>query len=118
MSTGPRTAAQILAGIPGYLRPLVEVIVSRQIRRTCWAQGLGRLPEQVLLDELAHRLDDLCMVLGEQRFFHGVELSVADLAIYGQLHMLRSWPTPEAETLISQRPMLLRHMQAVEEVTA
>jgi glutathione S-transferase len=89
----------------------------RQIRGTTVAQGLGRLPPDVLLTELAGHLDNLVLILGDHPFFYADQISVADLAIYGQLHMLRCGPTPDAEALLHARPALLSHMQRVAAAT-
>jgi len=91
----PATAAQIFAAVRsacGRSRICWAPDRSRAMTR---AQGLGRLPADVLLRELGHRLDDLAVLLGDRPFFYSEQPSVADLAIYGQLHMLRSGPTPK-----------------------
>jgi len=115
---GPATAEQIFSRLPVYLRFIAALVGPRQIRRTTMAQGLGRLPDDVLVRELGRHLDDLVLLLGAKPFFYADRPSVADLAIYGQLHMLRSGPTPEAEALLHARPALLDHMARVESETA
>jgi glutathione S-transferase len=111
----PATTAQILAGLPTAVRAIASLVLPRQIRATTVAQGLGRLPEQVLLRELGHRLDDLAVILGDKPFFYADRPSVADLAIHGQFHMLRSGPTSEAQALIDRHPTLVAHMRRLEE---
>ena len=84
------------------------------------AQGLGRLPYDVLAAEYGKRLDELVMLLSDHCFFYCAEsesLSAADLAIYGQLNTARSGPTPDADELISHRPALIDWMKRVEAVT-
>lgn len=110
------TSAQILSTLPAGIRPLASLILPRQLRATTAAQGLGRLPQEVLVRELGRQLDDLVTILGEAPFFYAAQPSVADLAIYGQLRMLRSGPTPEADALIAERPALVSYMSRVEEV--
>jgi glutathione S-transferase len=114
---GPATAAQIFAQLPVHIRVLALLFGPRQIRATTIAQGLGRLSPEVLVRELAGHLDDLVLILGHKPFFYADQVSVADLAIYGQFHMLRSGPTPEAAALVSARPALLDHLRRVEAVT-
>ncbi len=108
------TANQILATLPGLLRPVVRPLVSRQIGGTTRAQGFGRLPEDVLLYELGLALDDLTTSLGGRAFFWGEHPGAADFAMYGQLHMLTSGPTPEAEALIADRAVLADFAKRVE----
>jgi glutathione S-transferase len=113
----PATAAQIFAQLPAPIRVLASIAGPRQIRGTTVAQGLGRLPPEMLLRELAGHLDNLVAILAERPFFYADQLSVADLAIYGQFHMLCCGPTPEAEALLRARPALLEHMQRVAAAT-
>jgi glutathione S-transferase len=89
------TVAQVVndIGAPAVLRPLLGVILRRQIGRQAAGQGLQRLPMDLLVDELAHRFDELEVWLGERPFFFADEPNAADVAIFGQLHMLQSGPT-------------------------
>jgi glutathione S-transferase len=108
------TAAQILGGLPAPVRVMAGLLLPRQIHRTTIAQGLGRLPHDTLVAELARHLDDLATLLGGRPFFHADRVSVADLAMYGQFRMLASGPTPEAGELVAARPALVAHMRRVE----
>jgi glutathione S-transferase len=111
------SAAQIFGTLPLLVRPLARSLGGRRIRAATRAQGLGRLPEDVLLRELAHHLDDLVTILGEEPFFFAARPSLADLAIYGQLRVLCSGPTPDAGQLIAERPPLVQHRERVERET-
>jgi glutathione S-transferase len=111
------TANQILATLPGLLRPVVRPLVARQIGGTTRAQGFGRLPEDVLLHELGLALDDLTTSLGGRAFFWGEHPGAADFAVYGQLQMLTSGPTPEAEALIADHPPLVDFAKRVTEAS-
>ena len=113
----PATTAQIFASLPVPMRRLASLVAPRQIRATTLAQGLGRLPPEVVLRELAGHLDSLVLILGAKPFFYAEQISVADLAVYGQFHMLRSGPTPDADALFRARPALLEHMRRVEAAT-
>ena len=113
----PASVSQIVAGLSAFIRPVARLVLPRQIGRMPWAQGLGRLPDGVLVRELGHRLDDLVTLLGRSRFFHDNAPSAADLALYGQFATMRSGPTPEAEGLLDERPALADFMKRVEEAT-
>lgn len=112
------TIRQILPTVPALLRPLVGLIVSRQIGRMPRVQGLGRLPQDVLLREVGLRLDDLVAQLGRRPFFFSDRVSAADLAVTSELCTALSGPTPEFEALISERPALADYMKRVEDCTA
>lgn len=113
------TAAQVAGSLPlpAFLLPLAKVFLKRQIRPSALAQGLARLPLDVLLGELACRLDELLVWLGDRPFFFAERPSVADLAVFGQLHMLQSGPTPQATALIVARPSLVAYAQRVDAAT-
>ena len=111
------TASQILSGLPALLRPVVKPMVTRQIGGMARAQGFGRLPDDVVLRELGLALDDLATSLGGRAFFWADRPGAADFAVHGQLHMLTSGPTPEAEALIADRPALVDFAKRVEEAS-
>ena len=86
------TVAQVIGSmpIPSPLRPLVGAIFRRRVSAQARAQGLARLPLDVLVPELAARLDEILVWLGDRPFLFSDQPSAADLAIFGQLWMLRS----------------------------
>jgi glutathione S-transferase len=109
------TANQILSGLPVLLRPILGIVVRRQIGGMTKAQGLGRLPHEVVVDELGRILDDLVVLLGDRSFFYADEPSLADLAVYSQIRMGVSGPTPEVEVLLADRPALTEFQKRVED---
>lgn len=113
----PATAVQITSGLPGLLRPLARRMLTRQIGGMARAQGMGRLPAEVVVGELGERLDDLLALLGERPFFFADEVSRADLALYGMLQMGLSGPTPEVNQLVNERPGLAPYLERVREAT-
>ena len=114
------TTRQVVGSIPApaFLRPLVGALVRRNIRGQALAQGLARLPLETVVDELGRRFDELLMWLGDRPYFFSDRPSVADLAIFGQLNMLQSGPTPQAERLIAQRPKLADYFLRLDAATA
>ena len=113
------SAAQVAASLPlpAFAMPVMRMIIRRQIGRQATAQGLVRLPLDVILDELGRRFDELLAWLGDSPFLFSSRPSVADLAIFGQLKALRSGPTPQGEELITMRPTLVAYAQRVDEAT-
>ena len=114
------TTTQILGTIPvpALARPVLRVILRRQIRGQALAQGLARLPRENVIGELGRRFDELLVWLGDRPFFFADRPSVADLAVFGQLNMLVSGPTPEAERLIGERRRLADYFERVDAATA
>jgi glutathione S-transferase len=111
------TADQIAAGAPAALRPIVRIFLKLKVAPATLAQGLGRLPHEVVLRELGTRLDDLVTLLAPQPFFYADQPSIADLAVYGMFSMAKSGPTPEAAEVIAERPPLTDWMKRVEVAT-
>jgi glutathione S-transferase len=112
------TAAQIIGTLPAWIRPIAGFVLPRQVAAGAWAQGLVRMPMEVVMSELANRLDEVLELLEERPFLFADRVSVADLAIFGQSTMLRSGPTPQAEELIASRPALVSYLARVDAATA
>ncbi|MBW2271869.1 MAG: glutathione S-transferase family protein [Deltaproteobacteria bacterium] len=110
------TVQQVAGVLAPWARPVAKAVIPRQLAAMTRAQGFGRLPYEILVEEMGLRLDDLVHLLAERDFFYSDRPSIADLAVYAQLHTARSGPTPECESLISHRPALLAHCERVEEV--
>ena len=90
------------------------------LRRTlAWlrAGGTWERPETALLRGLDDRMGDLVNFLGARRFFYSDRLSMADLAVYGMLNVLRNDGIPGSAPLLSRRPTLLEFIRRVEEAT-
>jgi len=113
------TVAQVVESLPlpSFVRPFVGMIFRRQVTAQAHAQGLARLPIDVVLAELERRFDELLVWLADRPFFFADRPSVADLAIFGQLQMLQSGPTPQAAALIRSRPTLGTYSARVDTAT-
>lgn len=113
----PATLDQLAATLPPLARPVARLLFPRMIGSMPRVQGMGRLPLEVLVRELAQRLDDLVVLLADRPFFYGDAPSAADLAVFGNLHTGLSGPTPEVERLLGERPTLAAHYRRVDERT-
>jgi len=110
------TAAQVAATlpVPAFVRTLVQPLLRRQIGGQAAAQGLQRLPMDVLLTELGRRFDELAIWLADRPFLFADEPSGADFAVFGQLSTLRSGPTPQGAALVDARPALTAWMRRID----
>jgi glutathione S-transferase len=114
------SARQVLASLPApeLLKPVLGRVLRRHIGGQATAQGLQRLPLEILVTQLARRLDELLVWLDDRPFFFADRPSVADLAIFGQLRALASGPTPQGAALVDARPALVAWWDRVAEVTS
>lgn len=111
-----RTIAQNSRFVPALVRPFAKPLLRRLVGKQSQAQGLGRLPYDMLLAEFGERLDDLAALLGTQTFFFSDRPSVADFAIYGVFSTGCSESvTPEFPEQVSKRPALVDWRTRVQE---
>jgi len=113
-----RTIELLAKGVPPILRPLLKAMAPRAAASQTRAQGLGRLPLDVLLRELDGHLTNLVQLLGEGPFFFGAsQPSVADLAVFSQLGFLYSPVTPEGTAAVEKHQVLLEFCQRLDAMT-
>jgi len=111
-----RTIAQNSRFVPAPVRPFAKPLLRRLVERQPRAQGLGRLPHDMLIAEVGERLDDLVRLLGQDAFFYSDRPSVADFAIYGVFSAgLAEDVTPDFSEQVSQRSALTDWYQRVED---
>ncbi len=79
--------------------------------------GTWERPETALLRGVEDRLGDLVNLLGSRRFFYADQPSMADLAVYGMLFVLRMDAMTGSARLLASRPTLIEFMRRVEEST-
>ncbi len=114
-----RSLALVSSLAPPPFRPLVRVLFPRLIAKQTQAQGLGRLPLDVLVRELDIHLEDAARFLGSGPFFFSApQPSIADLAIFGQLGFLRSPVTPEGTAAVGKQPKLVDFYNRLDAMTS
>ena len=101
-----RSTAQITQFLPTLIRPLAKPVLRRMIGGQPRAQGLGRLPSDMLMTELETLLDDLAVVLGNEPFFYAERPSMADFSIYGMFGNGDSGATPDFAEAVAGRSTL------------
>jgi glutathione S-transferase len=97
----------------------------RQLRRRI-ERSFGRpdvtptpveLRELEVLEELANRMDDLVGMLGQRRYFHSDDPSIADASIFGMLRIIRDGPMMNAAAMIERRPSLAEYVERMEAIS-
>lgn len=70
-----------------------------------------------IMEELAHRMDDLVGFLGSRDYFFSDQLSAADIAVFGMLLVMRGGPMPGSAELLDARPTLAKHTTRLTKLT-
>jgi glutathione S-transferase len=76
---GPR---QFFERAPAIVRPLVEAMVRRSVRRSLHAHGIGRHSEAETTAMAARAIASLAEILGDNRYFLGAEPCGADATVF------------------------------------
>lgn len=88
------------------------------VRKQTKAQGLGRLPYDMLVSEFSARLDDLVKLLADTTFFYADIPSILDFATYGQLcNGSSEGITPDFKEIVDQRTALSDWRNRLEQAT-
>jgi glutathione S-transferase len=64
------------------MRPIVEKLVLRRIRRNLHAHGIGRHSEAEVTSMVARGIDALSQILGDNRYFLGDAPSGSDATVF------------------------------------
>ncbi|MBW2292146.1 MAG: glutathione S-transferase family protein [Deltaproteobacteria bacterium] len=70
-----------------------------------------------VMEELEDRMNDLVGFLGSRPYFFADEMSVADLAVFGMLLLMRDGPMPRSAEMVSSRPTLATHLARLTKLT-
>ena len=94
--------------------------VARSIGRSLGADEVvtrAELREAEILEELAHRLDDLVGFLGDRPFFYADQPSVADLSVYGMLRVLEDGPMTNSAAMVNSHQTLTAYIKRMDALT-
>lgn len=109
-------AADLLRPMPGPARPLVDLMVSRMLRRQLWEQGTARHPLDEAIGRGVQDLDAVEVALGDAPFFGGERPAAIDASVWGSLANL--WYIPAESRLkaaVAARPRLVAYLDRVTE---
>jgi glutathione S-transferase len=112
-----RFAEIVFSPAPAALRPVIKLLVGRQIRGQLRGQGLGRLSLAEQREKLGLALDWLDSMTDGQ-FLCGEELSVADIAVAAEVAALDTPITPVAQAAVHQRAKLMGWLERTREAVA
>lgn len=103
--------------MPAPVALVVPAMIRRSVLKGLHARELTRRGLDACWERLEHTLDDLERRAPQRGFWMGDKLSVADLAIFAQLHSLRTELTPAQRDAVNRRPALTAWMELVARAT-
>lgn len=110
-----RWLPELLWKEPSAVRALSGPIIPRLVGRQLNHQGLGRKPLERVLSDLEQHLDALVGWLEDAPWLVGDRLTLADIAVFAQLHCIHG--TPEGSERIRARRPLVTWMESVARAT-
>jgi glutathione S-transferase len=113
----PRTRAAYFGGMPAPFYWFVPSLLRRRVMKNLVARDVWRGGALACWDHFLQILDDLEARAPEQGFWLGEKLSVADIAMFAQLHSLRTTLTEKQHRWIEERRKLRLWLNRVDEAT-
>ena len=81
-------------------------------------QGFGRYPESKFWAEFRRSLDGLAALIEGDGFLAGFEVSLADIAVFAQIHRAVAGADPWYEAEVRERAVLDRWMERIDAITS
>jgi len=79
---GPRA---FFDAVPMPMRPLIAIMIRKNVRRTLWGQGFGRQSREDMLRLAVKDIDGVADFLGDKQWLMANEPSSADAAVWASL---------------------------------
>jgi glutathione S-transferase len=112
-----RSKAAYFVGMPGPIALVVPGMLRRGVLKSLYARDITRAGMAACWARFEQALDDLERRAPRRGFWMGDKLSVADLALFAQLHSLRTDLTPAQRDATRQRGGLSAWMDLVNRAT-
>jgi glutathione S-transferase len=113
----PATRAAYFGSMPAPVRAVVPGLIRRKVVRGLVARDVWRAGPEACWRRFGTLLDPLDARAPEQGFWLPGGLGVADLALFGQLHSLRTPLTPWQAEQVANRKRLSAWLDRVDEAT-
>jgi len=106
------------AGLPEEFRVVAAERSVKNVEENLDRQGVGRYPPEKVQADVRRGLDALVSLLRTDPFVAGPSLSLADIAIFAQLHRRSAGTNPWLESELADRPALRAWLIAVDRLTS
>jgi glutathione S-transferase len=105
------------ADLPAAVQEAAAERIAADVEENLSRQGIGRYPAGKVKADVRRGLDSLCVLIDAQGYLAGSTLSLADLAVFGQLHRRLAGSNPWLETEIAKRPSITAWLERVDRLT-
>lgn len=103
--------------MPALVRAIVPGLLRRKVLKALWARDVTRHGLGAAWGRLELILDQLEQRAPSAGFWMGPTLTAADLALFGQLHSLRTPLTPDQGAMVDRRRRLAAYLDRVHRAT-
>jgi glutathione S-transferase len=113
----PRLCETFFGDAPWFVRKLIAPMVRKRIVRGLVARDVWRAGREACWSRFCETLDALEVRAPERGFWVSASLSVADVALFGQLRSLQTSLTPGHSEELSKRSRLCAYLDRVDAAT-
>lgn len=99
--------------MPEDVRERARQVVSEGVEKNLHRHGIGRYPKEKVMADIRRGLDALCVFVEHDGFAAGPRPSLADFALFGQIHRRLAGTNPWFEGEVAARPALGRWLDRV-----
>jgi glutathione S-transferase len=108
-----RATDAYLRDVPEHLHERGRQVMREGADKNLYRQGLGRYPKEKVMVDIRRGLDALCAFVEHDGFAAGPQPSLADFALYGQIHRRLAGTNPWFEGEVAARPALTQWLDRV-----
>jgi glutathione S-transferase len=103
--------------LPEEMRERARKAVGEGVEKNLHRHGIGRYPQAKVMGDVRRGLDALCVFVEQDGFAAGPRPSLADFALFGQMHRRLAGTNPWFEGEVAARPGLGRWLDRVANCT-
>lgn len=117
ITEGDFVADAYFAGLPEDFREVARQRAAEGAGKNLHRQGMGRYPKEKIMADIQRGLDGLCAFIEADGFLAGPAPSLADMAVFGQLHRRMAGTNPWLQEQVTMRPALVDWMGRIDALT-
>jgi glutathione S-transferase len=110
-------AEAYFAHLPEAVRPIASAALAKAVEENLDRQGIGRYPVEKVKADVRRGLDSLVSLIDAEGWAAGPELTLADIALFGQFQRRLAGTNPWLEEEFAARPVLGEWLARVDRAT-